>query len=403
MDVGLKKRWTLYLLKAMSDFVLYNLMVKLGNLYAAPAEWTGAAVKSDIGLGQGSIPAYGSAYDAWKIILTSIRNDGNALIKLLQFVTNPEEKGAKNQYMLDLLDTLQNAHKRQIETLARAIKQKQCMLFLGPGLLMCRQAGNLVPFSKAFANILASKLKKRSEPIYYEEAKIDQLSYIAQRYNEIPTYTPEDLGQQANEFYTKNQDHDTWIYDRLSELYFPIIINTNPDKNLYQWIEKKRPNTCIYRYYSFENDQSLARDARPILNGNAPANDHSEFKTLFYNLLGSFDAAGSMILSESRLLKFMDKVLRERPPIDKKIKAEFDDQKFYLFLGFDLEQWYVKILFSTVLGLSRQEGRGFSVFPANMAVTPANQAFFEEEFKFYFITNDLGTFADELVNAYNDL
>ena len=387
----------------MSDRYLFQLKIKLGNLYATELDWTSVAIQSDIGLGPGSIPTATNAYEFWGKIIALIANDRSLLIKLLQFVTRTEEKGYNNQFFLNLLDSLQDAYKRQIETLVQAIKQKQCVLFLGPGLLMCRlKDGSTAPFSKAFSKELATKLKIRPEPIYIENGKDEQLSYIAQRYNEIPTFTPEDLGEQASQFYKNNPDHNDWIYDRLSELYFPIIINTNPDKNLYQWIEKKRPNTCTYRYYSFENDQSLADEARPILNkSDTRATENEEPKTLFYNLLGSFDSAGSMMLSESRLLKFMDKVLRERPPIDKKIKAEFDDQKYYLFLGFDLEQWYVKILFSTVLGLSRQEGRGFSVFPETMAVAPSNQDFFEEEFKFYFITNDLGSFVDQIVKTHN--
>ncbi|GAB2518862.1 SIR2 family protein [Spirosoma aerophilum] len=387
----------------MSPKYLFQLKVKLGNLYATTEEWKRVMVAA-LDLGAGDIPSTGKAFDAWGNVLTDVVKDGNLLIKLLQFVTSLNERGNKDQFLLNLLDTLQDAHRRQIETLARAIKSKQCVLFLGPGLLLCSQDGNLVPFDRAFSQELAAKLKQRPEPIFFEETKKEQLSYIAQRYNEIPTFTPEDLGQRASKFYYDNQDDNPRIYERLAELYFPIIINTNPDKNLYQAIEKRKPNSCIYRYYSFENNQTLVNDAQPIQNSpDGPLNGGNDPKTLFYNLLGSFDAPGSMMLSESRLLKFMDKVLRERPAIDKKIKAEFDDQKYYLFLGFDIEQWYVKILFSTVLGISRQEGRGFSVFPENMVVTPANQDFFEEEFKFYFITNDLGKFVSQLVQKYQEL
>lgn len=387
----------------MSPRCLFQLKVRLGGLYATPGDWKAILIKA-LDMAEGDIPSTGKPFDAWSTILTDIVIDSGRLVKLLQFVTGETEKGRTNQFLLNLLDTIQDAHRRQIDTLAQAIKRKQCVLFLGPGLLMCLQDGNLISFDKSFSQELALRLKTRSEPIFFDESKKDQLSYIAQRYNEIPTFTPEDLGQRASAFYDANKLEGTMIYERLADLYFPIIINTNPDKNLFEVIERKKPNTCIYRYYSFENNQELADEARPIQNNNdQPAATDEEPKTLFYNLLGSFDAPGSMILSESRLLKFMDKILRERPAIDKKIKAEFDDQKFYLFLGFDIDQWYVKILFSTVLGISRQEGRGFSVFPENMVVTPANQDFFEEEFKFYFITNDLGKFVNQIVNKYNEL
>lgn len=388
----------------MSPKTLHQLKVKLGNLYADAPEWKRVLMLS-IDMSEGSIPTNGTAYEVWEEILRSISNDNDSMTKLLRFVTSPEEKGKNNKFLLDLLDTLEDAYKRQIDTLATAIKAKKCVLFLGPGLLMCSQKdGTPIPFNKAFAKVLAAKLKQRKEPIFFEEKKINQLSYIAQRYNEIPTFTPEDLGFQARQFYKDFCSTDTNIYTYLSSLYFPIIINTNPDKILYSKIMKKRPNSCIYRYYSFGNDQNLANEAQPIQNRNDELElEGEEPKTLFYNLLGSFDAPDSMILSESRLLKFMDKILKERPGIDKKIKAEFDDQKYYLFLGFDLEQWYVKILFSTVLGLSRQEGRGFSVFPENTMIDPSNQDFFEEEFKFFFITNDLGEFVKQLVKRYREL
>ncbi|AUD03348.1 SIR2 family protein [Spirosoma pollinicola] len=375
----------------------------MGNLYPTPNDWKAILVKA-LDMPVGDIPMIGTAYEVWDIILRRIVPYKEQSIDLLSCVTSREEVGGNNVFLLNLLDSLKDAHKRQVTAIAEAIIKKQCILFLGPSLLMCNQDGLPVPFDKAFSTELAAKLKQRSEPIFFEETKKDQLSYIAQRYNEIPTFTPEDLGQRASKFYEENQDESSLLFERLAKLYFPIIINTNPDKKLYRTIEERKPNTCIYRYYSFENNQNLSSEAQPIMNYNEQSDlAEDQPKTLFYNLLGSFDAPGSLMLSESRLLKFMDKVLRERPAIDKKIKAEFDDQKYYLFLGFDIEQWYVKILFSTVFGLSRQEGRGFSIFPENMIVIPANQDFFEEEFKFYFITNDLAKFIGQVLEKYREL
>ncbi|MEZ4886647.1 MAG: hypothetical protein R3E32_18105 [Chitinophagales bacterium] len=92
----------------------------------------------------------------------------------------------------------------QWQQLIKAIEQRECILLLGPGISTMQKGGEEMPLTTGFSHELAKKLKENDTA--YEADKINDLSYIAERYLTIPNATETDPAYLANKFFKKHTD-----------------------------------------------------------------------------------------------------------------------------------------------------------------------------------------------------
>ncbi|GAB3695294.1 hypothetical protein GCM10027592_17260 [Spirosoma flavus] len=400
----------------------FSLKVSLANRYDQPGDVKRIAKASGIG-NLINISLDGTALDRWEAIIQAAEVQ-NRLVGLVQTVLN---ENADDTDCRAWLDELTNGVPTRVQKLARSIADGQCVLFLGPGTLLCNVQNPFTPedeslkltvFSHAFARSLAKELYDNN--VYYDSRAETNLAYIAQRYNDLrlpgtDKFVRDIIGIQgklAQSFY-KSSEPNTRLHELVAKLPFRVVINTNPDGELAAVLNEQplpAPNNpgksiprCVHRYYNITNADGMARsNPNPLEPG----------QTLLYNIFGWFEDRPSMILTESQLLDFTNRVLNKDPALDPQVINEFTvtdaNPKSYLFLGFDFDQWYVKIMFQTVLKLIKQKDRAFSIFPKGVAYNQFNREFFEEEFKCYFIDEDLTKtnpdgFLEQLIIAYTEL
>lgn len=391
----------------------FQLKVSLASRYDQPTDAKRIAKAASINTL--NISFNGKPIELWEQIIDEAERR-NRLIGLVQTVCN---ENADDLNCKLWLDELTNGVPTRVQKLAQSIANGNCLLFLGPGTLLCNVPPDddpdgtpvLTVFNQAFARSLAREM--RDSTVYFDEKSANNLAYIAQRYNDVQLpdmdrYVrdlPGMQGKLAQEFYDTCRP-DTRLYELLAELPFRVIINTNADNELAAILNNKAAGSpdspqprCVHRYYSLANAQDGLPPAgpRPLEPG----------QSLLYNIFGSFSDRPSMILTESQLLDFTNRILNRNPPLDLEVMAEFttgeDVPKSYLFLGFDFDQWYVKIMFQTVLKLTKQKDRTFSIFPKGLDYKQFNREFFEEEFKCYFIDDDLALFLKSIVAEYQKL
>lgn len=359
----------------------------------------------------------GSSVDLWEEIIQAAEKS-NRLVGLLEFVTNPNEKAAEDDDCRNCLSELTTGVPTRVQKLAQSIADGRCVLFLGSGTLLCNVApiddpegpAQLTVFNQALAQSMAKELQDNS--VYFDPRESRNLPYIAQRYNDLmlpglnmpAREVPGLQGKLAKQFY-ESCDPDPRLHELVAQLPFRVVINTNPDAELATILNNlpvtdssaPRPR-CVHRYYNMTNaDGTATITPRPLDPG----------QTLLYNIFGSFEDRPSIILTESQLLDFTSRILNKTPAIDPQVMEEFTvsdtPPKSYLFLGFDFDQWYVKIVFQTVLKLIKQKDRAFSIFPKGISYSVANREFFEEEFKCYFIDDDITRFLKDLIKMYQDI
>ncbi len=331
----------------------------------------------------------GSAYTFWQNILDYAQKH-EKLIDLLAFVAGPNEK-ADVFVVNQLLNELREGRQIRLKALTRAIRSRQCILFLGPNTLRCREGVSTPPFNQVLARAMARDLDECD--VYFADSERDNLSYIAQRYTEMPNYVLGEQSRKALNVYNKSTIDDS-VYRALAPLPWKVIINTNPDDRLAQIMEDEEYGPCQHSYYSIANQPNLLSATH------FPADSDG---VLIYNLFGSFKEPSSILLTESQLLCFTRKTLAKDPALDPKVRGEFESPNYYyLFLGFDFDQWYAKIIFDTILKLTRQENHAFSVFPKDVKIDQSNREFFEEEFKIYFVSDDMDSYLNDIIKCYSE-
>ena len=390
----------------------FRLRVALTKKYGSDAD----RVAAHVGINLDNVPEGENSAEYWRNILANAVQTSKLESLLVHELT--EESDNNENYRLWLTE-LQTGIPERVQKLAKTIRDGQCVLFLGAGTLLCsapdptdRQGNRRIQttFNQAFAQWLSSLMDDKN--IYYDQDKMAKanLAYITQRYSELTNNIPGMQGKLAKDFYETCRPNKT-LYEELAKLPWRVVINTNPDAELATILneqaadepqngEQKRPR-CVQRYYNMTNNVPGGESAPQPIESLGPG------QTLLYNFFGSFDDRPSMVLTESQLLDFTSRILNKNPALDPLVMDEFtvseSNPKSYLFLGFDFDQWYVKIIFQTVLKLVKQKDRSYSIFPLGVDYYQFNRDFFEEEFKCYFIDYELLPFVEDLVKAYRTL
>lgn len=255
----------------------------------------------------------------------------------------------------------------QVEHLKAIIRDKQCVLFLGPEFLKCQADDKNISFNKYFSMALANILVEQK--IFYEPDEDENLSYIIDRYEKRPAYMKGDTERRAHETYTGSLLNDN-LYREVFGLGFPLIINTNPDIILKSFF----PKECITGYYDLSNNISLFK---------IPANNK---KTIVYNIFGSFENVDSILFTEKEAVDFTKNAYEKTPPIPEEIK-DIIRQKYGIFIGFDFKEWHLKILFN-VLDLNNKPGN-YSLSETSSVILERNKEYYERQYNMTFIKNNI--------------
>ncbi len=296
-----------------------------------------------------------------------------------------------------LLNELETGYSDKLAKLVNNITQGNCILFLGPGVIKINEDNKEKTFNGALTEYLKNELENFA--IYFDPEQQDNLTYMVQRYAKTPGFVPGQVGKEAArrfDGYRQTGQMDYGVFEKLKMIPWNLVINTNPD-NILAGMQKA--DTYLERNYTIGNSID---DSIQNTDMDKDADDIEENgKTFFYNLFGTFKDPDSILYTESDFLAFINNVVNNAPKLHSYVTKLFDDKKHYLFIGFDFDQWYFKILAKT-LKINKEE-RALSLNTGLKKFSECNLDFFEQEFKFYFVNDDTNKFLTELVDTYNKL
>jgi len=271
---------------------------------------------------------------------------------------------------------------RQWNNLLEAINNGSCILLLGPEISTVKDGGPSL--YRQFAKTLAGELKK--EKIPFDKTNEGNLYYIMQRYTVIPNVAPSDPGFEAKKFYKEYNGQFNSVQKTLAELPFNLIINTSPDDAMVHALKKAGKFKTTHTWYDYRKEQI------------------SDFETpsaeapLVFNLFGYCENAMSLVLTESDQVEFMKNVIKDQPPLPPKLLGQFDSHKTYLFLGFNWEQWKLRLLLQS-LNLAKECNILAHSFEGQN-LQPTTRDFYESSFRFTFITENISDFVNVLKEKY---
>jgi len=320
----------------------------------------------------------GTARQMWDSIITEADKQEKLEELLNQLITG----FTQNQGLAAFSEEFKYGFDKRVEAIAKAIKNGQCVLFLGPDMLQCIDNGKIEPFNRSFSHELVKRLDIVN--VYYDKNLQDSLSYIAHRFEEIPNIAIRELGKEAQKSFAKKQFHKG-AFEKIAALQFPLIISTNPDSLLEAEMAEKGI-TPISDYYDMSNVSK-------------PDKQFEENKPVIYKIFGSFENPYSILFTDNDRVQFSKNVVKNDPPLPPFIKMGVDN-KLYLFLGFNFQEWHLKILIDC-LGLTRKEDHSFALLLSD--VNESNIEHFIKIYKFYFISEQIDNFLDKVIEQYAKL
>lgn len=278
------------------------------------------------------------------------------------------------------------------QSIARKVKEGSCVLFLGPAALAAKDDdGQFKPITDLCARYLADKYNL---PISAEEEC--ELPYVASLLRIQNRSTDNVLQEEVAKFYADLADKCELhpALEQLTDLKFRIVINTTPDNfitRLYDQIAQAY-HSDFYNWYKpatgFNFD--FEKDSRVVI----------------YNLLGAYQKPESLVLTYKQQLSYIKKIVGEQQNerIPDGLTNAFKDFRHHLFLGFDFEDWALRLLLDTLYKNVRDNIQPYSFITKDERPTEADtKVFFQGEFGMQFPKDSLEDFVTNLVTEYQKL
>ena len=278
------------------------------------------------------------------------------------------------------------------QSIARKVKDGSCVLFLGSGAVMAKdEDGKYVPISDLCARHLAKKYRLKLEP--NEENTLSYVSSVLRVRNlSTDNVLQEDVAAYYAEMSDKFELHP--MLEKLTDLNFRIVINTAPDNFVTQLYDQiAQPYFAdFYNFYKPSSGFNFDFD--------------KDQKVVIYNLLGIYKKPESLVLTYKHQLKYIKKIVSEQQNerLPDTLTNAFKDYRHHLFLGFDFDEWALRLMLDTLYKNVRDNIQAYAYPSKPELITGADtKVFFQGEFGMQFPAEDMETFVTNLVEQYNKL
>jgi len=259
-----------------------------------------------------------------------------------------------------------------LDFIVRTIQKGKCVLFLGPEAARTESGINGKPLHLALLDFIEHKNNPNISAFYDND---DMFLFPNGMARTRTCY-------QIDEFYTK--DYQNGIYEKLSQIPFPLIVSTSPDlflKNAYE----KHKLPYVFDFYSFtSNPKEVQRPTVDI--------------PLIYNLFGTHQKDDSLILSHKDLYNFLFAILGDYK-LPKELKNCINNANNLIFIGFQFDKWYMQIL----MRLFNLLEESFDRYAANNQLKDDIKDFYNKQFNISFIDNHIDEFINNLHIKCNEL
>jgi len=277
------------------------------------------------------------------------------------------------------------------QNIARQIRDGSCVLFLGPAAIAARQPdGSYKPLTEMCARHLVQVHNLSLTPS--EEDSLTQVCSTLRMRNILSDTM---IIAAVQEFYQKAEREAELhpMLEQLADLPFKIIINTSPD-NFFARFYAQSVRDYQFDFYNFRKSSP---DPLYTFGDDAPP--------LVYNLFGFYKKPESLVLTYGDQLGYVNKITgaqHERLPDS--LLAAFNMPRFYLFMGFDFEDWSMRLLFDALFKSSRNNIQPFAYpLKGEPDAGPHAKVFFQGEFRMEFPKVDIETFVSNLTGHFHNI
>jgi hypothetical protein len=269
---------------------------------------------------------------------------------------------------------------RHWNNLVGSLRHGQCVLMLGADLPVRRQlsSGGAGGGSEGAGNedsTIPEQLRLALAQELEEDGRRPSgatLSAIAQYYEDTEGFGSSSLRAAAERLIQSKQYCPSTVHEKLAALPFSLIMTTAHDSLMSQALVSAGKSPIAQQYH-MRGDK---RDNPEFLIPGTPTTP------VIYHLFGSAAQPWSMVLSENDALDFLIRVVSERPPLPNSLlRALKRDGQSFLFVGFGIRRWDLRVLLKVLLRALELNRSGPSIVAESLSSLV--QADREETILFY--------------------
>lgn len=243
--------------------------------------------------------------------------------------------------------------------LLQALQHKGCILFVGPEIAINEQGNSL---HREFYKMLTEDF--------------DDIEYLEQEGFFTPE-SDEEILYDVLEYYSKDFPTQNKIGRKLLEQFaqipFDLILSLCPDDTMRR----------IFEDYDLEH-RFLFYD------GSKQEIDTTQNDTVIYNVLGSAAENGRYIFTHEQFYQYLNKII-----IPSAIKKKIQDASHFLFIGFDFDKWYNRLLLF-ILDFEQKRSGGHRLIVGNKKIKVDIEKFIQKQFNITFVDNEYSQFIEWL-------
>lgn len=276
--------------------------------------------------------------------------------------------------------------------LCKDLNRKRCVLFLGPSLPLYTFGNDKIDFYSLAALHLSEQLIQNH--FEFDHSQSQNLYYIAQKFvafkKNYRTRLEDELADlyktEEQKLLKEKSEALPHLYKTLLLMPWHTIVNMQPDS----FFEAGLKPTDVFAYYHYKNkDRDLKLDKDQFL---------------VYNLFGTMVKENgdynvdSLVVTEEDQVEFVRNLVSGNPKVPECVISRLDNDKTYIFLDCNLENWYFRLLME-ILKIHK-DSHTFSPRHKSLNFSPPTLEFYKNRYGFVFINNNSEEFVDRLWQEY---
>jgi len=236
---------------------------------------------------------------------------------------------------------------RHWNSLVGALRHGQCVLVLGSEIPTRISPTGLDTAAGASTRAddisLMEALRRQLVRELEEDGRIPcgkTLAALSQQYQDTEGFGPTALRATAEKFYQSHAYGPSAVHATIASLPFTLILTTCQDALLSQAL-RAAGKTPVSQRYHLRGDKTD--------NPEFPLSG-SPMSPVVFHLFGNAEEPSSLVLSENDILDFLIAVVAERPPLPNSLlRAIKRVGQNFVFVGFGIRQWDLRILLKVLL------------------------------------------------------
>ena len=272
---------------------------------------------------------------------------------------------------------------RDWDKLLYGLDRGECILFLGPELPSVSAGGERsIPIEELARRLCADLSDPGPGP------DPGHLPYIAQRY--LAQEGDVALEMEISHWHDGLGEAQSALHDDLAVLPWRWIVTSGHDPLMAEALRRAGKTPAVERYHY----RGPSKELLPEPSVEAP---------VLYHLYGHVAEPPSLVVTETQLLDFLANLIARDPPLPNDLNEALANGRLFLFLGFGLRQWYLRILLR-VLKVLRHGNRAFALETLNEDGGSEDAIlFYRENFRMDLFHEDVVEFVRELRERYEAL